>query len=63
LQDKEDVSSGLVGIDKMEFLNKAVVLANGSYLDDATLAQIKQLAYHDSEFLNIAMWDRKGWTK
>ena len=58
-----DVSSVLVGIDKMEFLNKAVALANGTYLDDAMLARIKQLAYPDPEFLNLAMWDRKGWTK
>jgi len=58
-----DVSSVLVGIDKMEFLNKAIALANGEYLGDTVLAQIKQLAYPDPEFLNIAMWDRNGWTK
>jgi len=58
-----DVSSVLVGIDKMEFLNKAIALANGEYLDDMILAQIKQLAYPDPEFLNIGIWDRKGWTK
>ena len=59
----EDVSSVLIGIDKVEFLEKAVALANGAYLDDMMLAKIKQLAYPDPEFLNIAMWDRKGWTK
>jgi aryl-alcohol dehydrogenase-like predicted oxidoreductase len=58
-----DVSSVLVGIDKMEFLEKAVALANGTYLDDAILAQIKQLAYPDPDFLNLAIWDRNGWTK
>ena len=58
-----EVSSVLVGIDKIEFLNKAVALADGVYLDDAMLAKIKQLAYPDPEFLNIAIWDRKGWTK
>jgi 1-deoxyxylulose-5-phosphate synthase len=59
----EDVSSVLVGIDKMEFLEKAIALANGMYLDDEMLALLKQLAYPDPEFLNLAMWDRKGWTK
>jgi len=58
-----DVSSVLVGIDKMEFLNKAVALANGEYLGDMMLAKIKQLAYPDPEFLNIGIWDRKGWIK
>ena len=56
-----DVSSALVGIDKMEFLDKAVALANGEYLGDTMLAQIKQLAYPDPEFLNLAVWDKNGW--
>ena len=59
----EDVSSVLVGIDKMEFLEKAVALANGIYLDDGMLAQIKQLAYPDPEFLNISRWVGHGWIK
>ena len=59
----EDVSSVLIGIDKMDFLNKAVALTNGRYFDEAMLAKLRQLAYPDPEFLNIAMWDRNGWTK
>jgi aryl-alcohol dehydrogenase-like predicted oxidoreductase len=58
-----DVSSVLVGIDKMEFLNKAVALASGEYLADDMIAKLKQLAYPDPEFLNLAMWDRQGWLK
>jgi aryl-alcohol dehydrogenase-like predicted oxidoreductase len=59
----EDVSSVLVGIDKMEFLEKAVALTNGRYFDEAILDKLRQLAYPDPDFLNLAMWDRNGWTK
>jgi aryl-alcohol dehydrogenase-like predicted oxidoreductase len=58
-----DISSVLVGIDKMEFLNKAIALATGNYFDGDMLTKLKQLAYPDPEFLNFAMWDRNGWTK
>jgi len=58
-----DVSSVLVGIDKMEFLEKAVALANGSCLDEKLIRQVKTLAYPDPAFLNLAIWDRNGWIK
>ncbi|HBG26090.1 MAG: hypothetical protein A2Y10_00420 [Planctomycetes bacterium GWF2_41_51] len=58
-----DVSSVLIGIDKMEFLNKAVALANGNCLDKSLLEKLKNLAYPDPDFLNLANWDRNGWLK
>ena len=59
----EDISSVLIGIDKTEFLTNAVSVANGCYLPPSSLRQAKQMAYPDPEFLNMAVWDRKGWLK
>jgi aryl-alcohol dehydrogenase-like predicted oxidoreductase len=57
------VSSVLVGIDKPEYLSQALAVADGKYLDVEILEKAKQLAYPDPEFLNLPMWDRKGWLK
>ncbi|OHB55969.1 MAG: hypothetical protein A2Y07_06180 [Planctomycetes bacterium GWF2_50_10] len=58
----KDVSSVLVGIDKIEFLNSAVSLADGCYFDGEKLARLQELAYPDPVFLDLAAWDRNGWT-
>lgn len=55
------VTSVLIGIDRPEYLQSALDVANGKYLDEKTLGRAKQLAYPDPEFLNLPMWDRKGW--
>lgn len=57
----EGVSSALVGIDKLEYLEKALMTADGHYLDEETLKKAKQLAYPDPDFLNLPVWERKGW--
>ena len=57
----EGVSSILVGIDRPEYLEQAVAVADGKYLDKETLTKAKQLAYPDPEFLNLPKWDRNGW--
>ncbi|MCE5186888.1 MAG: aldo/keto reductase [Planctomycetaceae bacterium] len=57
----EGVSSALVGIDKFEYLERALLTADGNHLDDGTLEKAKQLAYPDPEFLNLPVWERKGW--
>ncbi|KKS44687.1 MAG: Aldo/keto reductase [candidate division CPR1 bacterium GW2011_GWA2_42_17] len=59
----KDISSALVGIDKIEFLNKAVALANGECLAPELLSRARKLAYPEPEFLNLGVWDRNGWTK
>lgn len=56
-----EVSSVLVGIDKFEYLERALAVADGNYLDRETLARAKQLAYPEPQFLDLKMWDRKGW--
>jgi aryl-alcohol dehydrogenase-like predicted oxidoreductase len=57
----DNVSSVLIGIDRMEYLNESVQTANGNYLNDMELLQAEKLAYPDSKFLNLHQWDKKGW--
>lgn len=58
---QSDVSSVLVGIDKPEYLERALAVADGNYFDDQILNRAKQLAYPDPVFLDLQMWERKGW--
>ena len=55
------VSSVLVGIDRMDYLKKSLVVADGNYLDKETLMQAKELQYPDINFLDLVKWDRMGW--
>ncbi len=55
------VSAALVGIDKQKFLDDAVRLADGNYLDGELLRKAKELAYPDPAFLNMGMWNKNGW--
>ena len=57
----KEVSSVLVGIDKPEYLQSALDVADGNYLDEKMLNRARQLAYPNPEFLDLQMWDRKGW--
>ena len=57
------VSSVLVGIDKMKYLDDAIDVIDGNYLDEITLAKAKKLAYPDPDFLDLPKWDRMGWLK
>lgn len=58
---QKEVSSVLVGIDKPEYLQSALDVADGNYLDETILNRAKELAYPDSDFLDLPMWDRKKW--
>ena len=57
----KEVSSVLVGIDKMEYLDSAIAVADGNYLDEQILKRAGELAYPDPEELDLQEWDRKGW--
>lgn len=57
----EEVSSVLVGIDKDDYLSHALQAGNGDYLDKEELYLAKELAYPDPEFINLPLWDKKGW--
>ncbi|MBD2703538.1 aldo/keto reductase [Spirosoma sp. BT702] len=59
----DSVSSVLIGIDKKEYLHKALRTANGFYLDEKLLRQATQLAYPDPDFLNMTHWHNMGWLK
>jgi 1-deoxyxylulose-5-phosphate synthase len=57
----KQVSSVLVGIDRMEYLQKALAAANGVYLDEKALTRAKELCYPDLQFLDLVKWEKKGW--
>lgn len=58
---QREVSSVLVGIDKTEYLDKALAVADGNYFDKKTLAKARALAYPEPEFLDLRKWDVMGW--
>jgi aryl-alcohol dehydrogenase-like predicted oxidoreductase len=58
-----EVSSILVGLDKMEYLERCKDAADGHYLDENLLSKAKSLAYKDPEFLNLHTWSKMGWLK
>ena len=55
------ISSVLLGLDKMEYLDKAIETADGLYLEDNQLTEIQAMRYPDSEFLNLNTWVRNKW--
>jgi len=55
------VSSVLVGIDKVAYLEDAIASASGMYLNNELLAQVQKMGYPRPELLNLAEWDKKGW--
>lgn len=58
-----EVSSILVGLDKMEYLERCKEAADGHYLDENLLLNAKALAYKDPDFLNLHTWSKMGWLK
>ena len=58
-----EVSSILVGLDRMEYLYKCLEACNGACLDEKLMVRAKQLAYADPDFLNLHTWSMKGWLK
>jgi aryl-alcohol dehydrogenase-like predicted oxidoreductase len=59
----KEVSSVLIGIDRLEYLQKSLQSADGIYLNEKQLAQAKALQYPNPEFLDLPKWDRMGWLK
>ena len=59
----DEVSSVLVGMDRIEYLNKSVGAANGDYLDPLSRIAAQKLCYPDPSFLDLPKWDRNGWLK
>ncbi len=57
------VSSVLIGIDKVAYLEQSLVAANGSYLQQDFLERARLLAYPNPEFLDLPYWDKMGWLR
>lgn len=57
------VSTILVGIDKLNYLEQALDVANGEYLQNSELQQARALAYPEPEFLDLPKWDKEGWLR
>ena len=57
----DEVSSVLVGIDNMEYLNKALFSVSRKISNKIDFSKAKDLAYPDPEFLDLPKWDRMGW--
>jgi aryl-alcohol dehydrogenase-like predicted oxidoreductase len=56
-----EVSTVLIGMERMEYLEKAMAMADGNYLNEETLAKAGTMAYPDPEFIDLPKWDRAGW--
>lgn len=57
------VSSVLIGIDKLDYLEQSLAAADGIYLDEEKRLQAQALAYPDPSFLNLPYWDKMGWLR
>lgn len=57
------VSSVLVGMDKLDYLKQSLAAADGRYLKNDQLAAAQSLAYPDPAFLNLPYWDKMGWLR
>jgi len=56
-----EVSSVLIGLDRMEYLQQALNIVDGNYLTKDQLARARELAYPDPEFLNLPYWSKMKW--
>jgi aryl-alcohol dehydrogenase-like predicted oxidoreductase len=59
----KEVSSVLVGIDKMEYLRQSLAAADGIYMNAHTLNRARSMAYPDPAFLDLPHWERMGWLR
>jgi len=59
----KEVSTVLVGIDRLAYLEQSVHNADGNYFESDQLSILKAAAYPDPGFLDLPKWDRLGWLK
>jgi aryl-alcohol dehydrogenase-like predicted oxidoreductase len=59
----KEVSSILVGLDKMDYLQQCLQAANGDYLTGEQMQQVTAMAYPEPDFLNLHHWSVMGWLK
>lgn len=58
---KRGVSAVLVGIDRLDYLDQALAMAEAGPLTPEQLVQAKALAFPDPDFLDLPGWHAKGW--
>ncbi len=58
-----EVSSVLVGIDKMEYLQAALTTTHCPDLPDNLRNELVSMAYPEPDFLNLHHWSQMGWLK
>lgn len=58
-----EVSSVLVGIDKVSYLLESLDAADGHYMNKDRLQLARSLAYPDPAFLDLPYWDKMGWLR
>jgi aryl-alcohol dehydrogenase-like predicted oxidoreductase len=56
-----EVSAVLIGMDKMEYLQKSLEIADGNYMNPKELEIAQKQAYPDPAFLNLPHWHKMGW--
>ena len=57
----DEISSVLLGIDKPEYLESALKVADGNYFDRETLEKARAMDFPDPAFLDLPKWNRLGW--
>lgn len=58
---RPEVSSAVLGLDRADYLEAAVQVADGNYLTSEEQAAVVSLAYPRPEELDLPAWDRAGW--
>jgi aryl-alcohol dehydrogenase-like predicted oxidoreductase len=58
---RPEVSSVVLGLDRADYLDAALRVADGNYLTPEEQAAAAQLAYPCPEELDLPAWDRAGW--
>ncbi|MEC3878593.1 aldo/keto reductase [Parapedobacter sp. 10938] len=59
--DVPQVSAVLVGIDRMDYLQEALAVANGKEMPAALHGALASLAYETPDFINLHHWKQQGW--
>lgn len=57
----EQVSSVLVGMDRLEYLENSINVADGNYMDSEILKRARALEYPEIDFLDLVSWEKNGW--
>lgn len=57
----DQISSVLVGIDSLEYLEKALAVSGRPQMDEQRRIRAIHLAYPQPDFINLHTWNQRGW--